>query len=73
MNVVPVIVMLKDGGHDKMLITPEMLGDLSYNIVENGVETIHTATTSLEVVGVLVYGKQIGERVIMIPESRGEA
>lgn len=60
-----ITVMLKDGGYDVLQISPEMLGKLAKSIVVNGVESVHTMSKSFEVVGILVKGNQIGERVII--------
>ncbi|WP_156088562.1 hypothetical protein [Mycobacterium tuberculosis] len=60
-----VTVMVKDGGYESIQISPEMLGELANRIVKDGSEWVHTMTKSYEVVGILVKGPQIGDRVIM--------
>ncbi|MFU1797618.1 hypothetical protein ACM1RC_27390 [Paenibacillus azoreducens] len=64
-----VTLMLKDGGYDIVQITPEMLGVLANNIVNNGSEIVHFKNKSIEAVGILVQGKQTGERVIITGRS----
>ena len=58
--------MVKDGGFEKLLISPELLGKLAKNIEENGSEMVHLMNRSIEIVGFMVTGKQTGERVIVI-------
>lgn len=60
-----VTVMVKDGGCETIKITPEMLGELAERITKNGTEWVHTLTKQIEVVGILVKGSQIGDRVII--------
>lgn len=60
-----VTVMVKDGGYESIQISPEMLGELADRIVQDGSEWVHTMTKSYEVVGILVKGPKIGDRVIM--------
>ena len=62
---IDVTVMIKDGGYDSIRLSPEMLGLLAQNIVQNGSERVVTMTKSIEVVGVLVQGTKIGDRVII--------
>lgn len=68
-----VTVMVKDGGFESIQISPEMLGELANRIVQDGSEWVHTMTKSYEVVGILVKGPQIGERVIMTGSGGLEA
>lgn len=60
-----ITVMVKDGGYESIQISPELLGELAKRIVQDGSEWVHTMTKSYEVVGILVKGPQIGERVII--------
>lgn len=66
-----VTVMLKDGGYESLQITPEMLGELAQRIVANGSERVITLTQAYEVVGVLIKGNQIGDRVILTSSGEG--
>ncbi|MCV4233333.1 hypothetical protein OHJ21_19300 [Virgibacillus sp. LDC1] len=68
-----VTVMVKDGGYESIQISPELLGKLAKRIVQDGSEWVHTTTKSLEVVGILIKGDQIGDRVIITGDSEGEA
>ena len=56
-----VTVMIKDGGYASIRLSPGMLGLLAQNIMQNGSERVITLTRSIEVVGVLVRGPQIGK------------
>jgi hypothetical protein len=60
-----VTVMVKDGGYGVIQISPELLGKLANNIIKNGSEFVHTMSRSIEVVGILIKGDQIGDRVIV--------
>jgi hypothetical protein len=67
-----ITVMIKDSGCKSVKITPKMLGDLAKSIVEKGSEYVSLATGTLEVVGLMVTGKQTGDRVIMLgPKANG--
>ncbi|MCA4755567.1 hypothetical protein H8Z60_23870 [Mycolicibacterium fortuitum] len=68
-----VTVMVKDGGYESLQITPEMLGELAKRIVQDGSEWVHTMTKSYEVVGILVKGPQIGDRVIITGSGEAES
>lgn len=68
-----VTALLKDGGYEALQITPDMLGELAQRVVANGSERVQTLTQTYDVVGVLVKGDQIGDRVIIIGNGpRGE-
>jgi len=70
---VKVTVMVKDGGYESLQIAPELLGELAKRIVQDGSEWVHTMTKSYEVVGILVKGPQIGDRVIITGSGEAEA
>ena len=58
--------LLKDGGQEPFSVPDSMLGKLAAGIQEHGAETVHTSSRSVEVVGLLITGKQTGERVIVL-------
>lgn len=66
-----VTVLLKDRGHETLQITPEMLGELAQRIVANGSECVQTLTQTYDVVGILVKGNQLGDRVIVTSSREG--
>lgn len=68
-----ITVMVKDGGYESIQISPELLGELAKRIVQDGSEWVHTMTKSYEVVGILVKGPQIGDRIIMTGSGELEA
>lgn len=68
-----VTVMVKGGGYESLQIAPEMLGELAKRIIQDGSEWVHTMTKSYEVVGILVKGPQIGDRVIITGSGEVEA
>ena len=70
---IDVTVMIKDGGYASIRINPKMLELLAQRIVQNGSERVITMTKSIEVVGVLVQGQQIGDRVIITGKGEEEA
>lgn len=64
----PIIVqvILVDGDMKPLAIPSDMLGKLAKNIRQKGSEQVHTLNGSYDVAGFVVYGKKIGERVIVI-------
>lgn len=68
-----VTLLLKDGGYDVVQIAPDLLGKLANNIVKNGSESVHLMNRSLEAVGILIKGSQIGDRVIITGKGKDEA
>lgn len=56
---------IKDGGYETVYITPKMFGELATTIQNKGSEILHFKDRSVVVVGILMVGKDIGERVIM--------
>lgn len=64
----PIIVqaILVDGDMKPLAIPSDMLGKIAMNIRQKGSEQVHTLNGSYDVAGLVVYGKKIGERVIVI-------
>jgi hypothetical protein len=65
-QVLYVTALLKDGGDEALGISPSMLGPFARNIQRNGSERAHLKNRSVEVVGLLITGKETGERVIIL-------
>ncbi|PWW06303.1 hypothetical protein DFQ01_103205 [Paenibacillus cellulosilyticus] len=61
-----ITAMIKDGGSQIVKVTPHMLRKLAVAIQQKGSEIIHMQSGSAEVVGFLVQGSQVGERVIIL-------
>jgi len=61
-----ITVLVKDGGCDTIGILPSMIGPLAESIRNKGYEVAHLPSKSIEVEGILITGKGIGERVIML-------
>lgn len=61
-----VTALIKDGGQESVGVPPEMLGPLCQAIQVNGFEMVHLPKRSFEVVGLLITGKETGERVIIL-------
>lgn len=60
------MVFLKDGGQEYTAVAKSLVGELALAIATKGSETIRLASgKAWEVVGFMVYSKQIGERVII--------
>jgi hypothetical protein len=58
-------VVIKDGGFEKMKVTPEMFGELAYAIQEKGSETVRTANNNIYIAaGIFLLGKEAGDRII---------
>jgi len=56
---------IKDGGYETFQITPKMFSDLVLSIQENGYETLQLKDRSVVIVGVMVLGKEVGDRIIV--------
>lgn len=57
---------LKDGGYKNLMIPDNVLSTLAIAIREKGSEILHTTEDSYCIAGILLYGKDVGERVIVI-------
>jgi len=65
MNYISITALIKDGGDKQLQITSEMLGELSLSIKKNGSEVVQLKDKSIIVVGILITGKDMGERIII--------
>jgi hypothetical protein len=70
MEYVNFTAIIKDGGYEKLAITPKMFGELAISIQKNGSEHIHLKDKSMVVVGILIVSKEVGDRVIMCGDSK---
>lgn len=61
-----ITVLVKDGGYETIGVLPSMLGPLAAAIRTKGYEVVHLPSKSFDVEGILITGKGIGERVIML-------
>lgn len=66
MKYINITVMIKDGGYQVIQILPDMLGKLAESIKNNGFEWAVLQSGPIPVVGFIVAGKQVGERLIML-------
>ena len=57
---------VKDGGYEKLAITPKMFGELALAIQEKGFEYLQLKDRSLIIAGILLTTKDAGERVIVV-------
>jgi len=69
MEYVSITAIIKDGGYRKLQITPEMLSELTIAIQKNGSEIVQLPFSDIVIAGILIVGKDIGERVIFISDD----
>jgi hypothetical protein len=62
---ISITAIIKDGGYEKLQITPKMLAELAVSIQEKGSEYVRLKDRYVIVVGMLVTGNEVGERVIL--------
>jgi len=65
MNYISITALIKDGGDKQLQITSEMLGELALSIKKSGSEAVQLKDKSIIVAGILISGKDMGERVII--------
>jgi len=65
MSYISITAIIKDGGDRQLQITSEMLGELALSIKKNGSEVVQLKDGSIVVAGILIVGKDIGERIIV--------
>ena len=65
MKTIKFTAIIKDGGYETFQIEPQMFTDLVLSIQEKGSEIMHLKDRSLIIVGVLITGKDVGERIIL--------
>jgi hypothetical protein len=62
---------IKDGGYETFHIMPKMFSDLVLSVQENGSEIMHLKDRSVVIVGMLVVGKEVGDRIIVCGDCEG--
>jgi len=65
MNYISITALIKNGGDKQLQITSEMLGELALSIKKNGSEVVQLKNESIIIAGILIAGKDIGERIIV--------
>lgn len=65
MNHISITAIIKDGGYEKLQIPSDMLSELALSIKKNGSEIVQLKDRWITVTGILIAGKDIGERVIV--------
>lgn len=71
MKTIKFTAIIKDGGYETFQITPEMFSDLVLSIQGKGSEIMHLKNRSIEVVGVMILGKEVGDRIIVCGDYEG--
>lgn len=67
------VTILSDGGTDTASINGSMLSTLAENIQRNGHEIVHlSGGRSIKAVGIMITGKEMGERIILTGQKSGE-
>lgn len=56
---------IKDGGYETFQITSEMFSKVVLSIQEKGYESLHLKDRSVVIVGVMLLGKEVGDRIIV--------
>lgn len=69
MKTIRFTAIIKDGRYETFHISPKMFSDLVLSIQENGFESLHLKNRSVIIVGILVTGKDIGERIIICGDT----
>ena len=62
---------IKDGGYETFKIDQKMFGDLLLSLQEKGMETLYLKDRSVSIVGALVLGKDVGDRIIVCGDYEG--
>jgi len=65
MDYISITALIKDGGDKQLQITSEMLGELALSIKKNGSEVVQLKDKEIIIAGILIAGKEVGERVII--------
>jgi len=72
MNYISITALIKDGGDRQLQITSEILGELALSIKKNGSEVVQLKDGEIVVAGILIVGKDIGERIIVCGDYKEE-
>ena len=65
MDYISITALIKNGGDKQLQITSEILGELALSIKKNGSEVVQLKNESIIIAGILISGKDIGERIIV--------
>jgi len=65
MDYISIVAIVKDGGYEKLQIPSKFLSELSLLIKKNGSEIVQLKNRSIIVAGILIAGKDMGERIIL--------
>ena len=65
MNYISITAIIKDGGYENFQVPSEFLSELAMSIKKNGSEVVQLKDRSAIVAGILIAGKDIGERIIV--------
>lgn len=71
-NNIAITLFIKDGGYENLVIPAPLMAKLASAIRQKGAEHVRTSERTLEVVGLMVTGKQTGERVIVLGKGDGD-
>ena len=72
MDYISITAIIKDGGYEKLQIPSKFLSELALSIKKNGSEIVQLRDRSIIVAGILVAGKDIGERIIVCGDYKEE-
>ena len=65
MKTIRFTAIIKDGGYETFQISPKMFSDLVISLQEKGFEYLQLRDRWVTIAGILVAGKDIGERIIV--------
>ena len=65
MKTIRFTAIIKDGGYETFQISPKMFSDLVISLQEKGSEYLQLRDRWVTIAGILVAGKDMGERIIV--------
>jgi len=65
METIKFTAIIKDGGYEIFQITPKMFSNLVLSLQEKGYESLQLKDRSVVIVGIMVLGKEVGDRIIV--------
>jgi len=71
MKTIKFTAIIKNGGHETFKISSEMFSEIAISIQEKGYETLHLQNRSVVIVGMMVLGKDVGDRIIVCGDYEG--
>jgi len=72
MKTIRFTAIIKDGGYETFQITPKMFSDLVISLQEKGSENLRLKDRSVVIAGILVAGKDMGDRIIVCGDYKEE-